>query len=166
MYRTSAIQKLRDKLAAQGLHAMIIPTNDPHFGEYTQDYYKVRAWLSGFTGSAGTLVVTLKSAALWTDSRYFVQAERELQGVDIQLMKIKMAGTPTVEEWIKGTLAREDASIAETKVDNCTAAERAKFSVAIDESIFSYSEYLSLKAGLAPECDVVGRIDLRCFLIL
>ncbi len=155
MYRTSAIQKLRDKLAAQGLHAMIIPTNDPHFGEYTQDYYKVRAWLSGFTGSAGTLVVTLKSAALWTDSRYFVQAERELQGVDIQLMKIKMAGTPTVDEWIKGTLAREDASIAETKVDNCTAAERAKFSVAIDESIFSYSEYLSLKAGLAPECDVV-----------
>ncbi len=134
MYRTAAIQKLREKLSVLGLEAMIIPTNDPHFGEYTQDYYAVRAWLSGFTGSAGTLVVTLKSAALWTDSRYFVQAEKELQGADIQLMKIKMPGTPSVVQWLKESMVE---------------------SVAIDEAIFSYSEFLSLKADLAPKCRVV-----------
>ena len=134
MYRTSAIQKLRERLAAEGLQAMIIPTNDPHFGEYTQDYYAVRAWLSGFTGSAGTLVITTKSAALWTDSRYFVQAENQLQGADIQLMKMKMPGTPTVVQWLKESMVR---------------------SVAIDEAIFSYSEFLSLKADLSSECRVV-----------
>lgn len=118
---------------------MVIPTNDPHFGEYTQDYYKVRAWLSGFTGSAGTLVVTQESAALWTDSRYFEQAERELKGVDIQLMKIKMPGTPTIEQWLKERLNEEAG---------------AHLCVGIDEALFSYSEYLSLKAALAPECEV------------
>ena len=118
---------------------MVIPTNDPHFGEYTQDYYKVRAWLSGFTGSAGTLVVTQESAALWTDSRYFEQAERELKGVDIQLMKIKMPGTPTIEQWLKERLNEEAG---------------AHLRVGIDEALFSYSEYLSLKAALAPECEV------------
>lgn len=118
---------------------MVIPTNDPHFGEYTQDYYKVRAWLSGFTGSAGTLVVTQESAALWTDSRYFEQAERELKGVDIQLMKIKMPGTLTIEQWLKERLNEE------------AGAHRR---VGIDEALFSYSEYLSLKAALAPECEV------------
>lgn len=139
MYRTYAIQKLREKLIAEGIQAMIIPTNDPHFGEYTQDYYAVRAWLSGFTGSAGTLVITLESAALWTDSRYFVQAEKELQGADIQLMKMKMPGTPTIEEWLKKRLKEE-----------CSLCCR----VAIDEALFSYSEYLSLKKALAPECEV------------
>lgn len=159
MYRTSAISKLRELLAARGLHAMIIPTNDPHFGEYTQDYYKVRAWLSGFTGSAGTLVITLKSAALWTDSRYFVQAERELQGVDIQLMKIKMPGTPTVEGWIKETLAIEAGSVAGDDNASGFAKNEVKFAVAIDEAIFSYNEYLSLKNGLAPECNLVAVKD-------
>lgn len=139
MYRTSAIKKLRERILDEGLQAMVIPTNDPHFGEYTQDYYKVRAWLSGFTGSAGTLVVTQESAALWTDSRYFEQAERELQGVDIQLMKIKMPGTPTIEQWLKERLNEEAG---------------AHLRVGIDEALFSYSEYLSLKAALAPECEV------------
>ena len=139
MYRTSAIKKLRERILDEGLQAMVIPTNDPHFGEYTQDYYKVRAWLSGFTGSAGTLVVTQESAALWTDSRYFEQAERELKGVDIQLMKIKMPGTLTIEQWLKERLNEE------------AGAHRR---VGIDEALFSYSEYLSLKAALAPECEV------------
>lgn len=169
MYRTSAIQKLREKLAAQGLHAMIIPTNDPHFGEYTQDYYKARAWLSGFTGSAGTLVVTLESAALWTDSRYFVQAERELQGVDIELMKIKMPGTPSIEEWLKsqsaGICSASDGSGGGAKHEGGAEVAQPqgngrKFSVAIDEAIFSYSEFMSLAANLAPECIAVPVKDM------
>ncbi|MBR5856694.1 MAG: aminopeptidase P family protein [Bacteroidales bacterium] len=150
MYRTSAIQKLREKLAAEGLQAMIIPTNDPHFGEYTQEYYAVRAWLSGFTGSAGTLVVTLAEAALWTDSRYFVQAERELNGVDIELMKLKMPGTPSVGEWLKESLTKR----SEVQANGSEKGEKC-FAVAIDEAIFSYNEFLSLEADLAPECKVV-----------
>ena len=90
MYRLEAIKALREKMEQMGVSAMIIPTNDPHFGEYTQDRYKVREWLSGFNGSAGTLVITLQSAALWTDSRYFVQAAAQLQGSQIKLMRLKM----------------------------------------------------------------------------
>ena len=75
MYRTAALKALREKLSAMNISAIIIPTNDPHFGEYTQDHYKVREWLSGFNGSAGTLVVTMKGAALWTDSRYFCSSQ-------------------------------------------------------------------------------------------
>ena len=149
MYRTVAFRNLREKLANQNLQAIIIPTNDPHFGEYTQDYYKVREWLSGFNGSAGTLVVTLESAALWTDSRYFVQAESQLAGTGIELMKMKMPGTPTIEAWLKSVLTK--CEVAESEV-----APR----VAIDEAIFSYSEFLSLKGNLAPECEVVPVKDL------
>ena len=89
MYRTDAINALRKRMEQMGVSAIIIPTNDPHFGEYTQNRYKVREWLSGFTGSAGTLVITLKSAALWTDSRYFVQAASQLQGTHIKIMRLK-----------------------------------------------------------------------------
>ena len=87
MYRKEALGMLRQKLSEMGVSAVIIPTNDPHFGEYTQNYYKVREWLSGFDGSAGTLVVTLSGAALWTDSRYFIQAQNQLQGSDIDNQK-------------------------------------------------------------------------------
>ncbi len=83
-----------------GVDVSIIPSTDPHFGEYTQDHYKIREWLSGFTGSAATLVITEESAALWTDSRYFIQAQEQLKGSDIHLMKIGTPQTPTIEEWI------------------------------------------------------------------
>lgn len=131
MYRKQAIQSLRNRMEQMGVSAIIIPTNDPHFGEYTQDRYKVREWLSGFNGSAGTLVVTLKGAALWTDSRYFVQAASQLKGTDIRLMKLKMEGTPSIPEWIKGQYPQGEV-------------------VAIDKALFSYSEYESLGVELAP----------------
>lgn len=143
MNRAVAIEKLRNKLAERGLHAIIIPTNDPHFGEYTQDYYKVREWLSGFNGSAGTLVVTLWGAALWTDSRYFVQAESQLAGSEIQLMKLKMPGTPSIEQWLLGHSSGKVAGTG-LMVGNAGAG----FNVAIDQSLFSYSEYCSLKSAL------------------
>ncbi len=148
MHRAEAIGKLREKLAEKGLHAIIIPTNDPHFGEYTQDYYKVREWLSGFNGSAGTLVVTLWDAALWTDSRYFVQAEAQLSGSGIELMKLKMPGTPSVEQWLLEQFADRyaDKPVERLGVENCR--------VAIDESLFSYSEFCSLNAALGVGCGV------------
>ena len=107
MDRKGAICSLRSYMEREEISAMIIPSNDPHFGEYITDHYKCREWLSHFTGSAGTLVVTGDKAALWTDSRYFQQAEKEMEGTDIILMKIKMEGTPSVTEWLKSELDQE-----------------------------------------------------------
>ncbi len=94
------INQFRSIMSESGIDITIIPSTDPHFGEYIQEYYKIREWLSGFTGSAATLVITSKSAALWTDSRYFIQADEQLKESSILLMKMGVAGTPTIEEWI------------------------------------------------------------------
>ena len=106
---------LREELRREHLSAFVFPTTDPHNSEYTADYWKGREWISGFTGSAGIAVVTLKSAALWTDSRYFIQAEDQLRGTEYQLMKQKVEGTPTIYEWIARELA--DMSDREIGVD-------------------------------------------------
>lgn len=131
MDRRGAIISLRTLMERKGISAMIIPSNDPHFGEYIPDHYKCREWLSCFTGSAGTLVVTGHSAALWTDSRYFVQADKELAGTGILLMKLKIAGTPSIPEWIKSELPEGGT-------------------VAIDEDLFTYSEYKGYQSALDP----------------
>lgn len=88
------------------LDAFIVPTNDPHNSEYVAEHWQCRRWLTGFTGSAGTAVITMKHAALWTDSRYFLQAEEQLKGTGIILMKEKLPDTPTIGEWLKGELKR------------------------------------------------------------
>ncbi len=106
------LQMLREELRREHLSAFIFPTSDPHQSEYTADCWKGREWISGFNGSAGTAVVTLKHAALWTDSRYFIAAEEQLQGTEYQLMKLKIDGTPTVAAW----LGRELADIADKAV--------------------------------------------------
>ncbi len=94
------IEQLREVMRREHLAAFIFPSTDPHQGEYVPDRWKGREWISGFNGSAGTAVVTLESAALWTDSRYFIAAEEQLKGTEFQLMKLKMPGTPTIAEWI------------------------------------------------------------------
>ena len=94
------LQKLRKLMKKNNLSAFIFPSTDPHQGEYIPDHWKGREWISGFDGSAGTAVVTLKSAALWTDSRYFIAAEEQLKGTDYVLMKERVEGTPTVSEWL------------------------------------------------------------------
>ncbi len=91
---------LRQEMRREGLSAYIIPSTDPHQSEYVPDRWKSREWISGFNGSAGTVVVTLHSAALWTDSRYFLAAADQLQGTGIELMKLKIEGTPTIAQWI------------------------------------------------------------------
>ena len=75
------------------LSAFIFPSTDAHQSEYVADHWRGREWISGFNGSAGTAVVTMKSAALWTDSRYFLAAEEQLEGTEYQLMKLKIEGT-------------------------------------------------------------------------
>ena len=82
------------------LAAFIFPSTDAHQSEYVADHWRGREWISGFNGSAGTAVVTMKSAALWTDSRYFLAAEEQLEGTEYQLMRLKMEGTPTIAEWL------------------------------------------------------------------
>ena len=94
------IARLREELRREHLSAFIFPTSDPHNSEYTAEHWKGREWISGFNGSAGTAVVTLDNAALWTDSRYFIAAEEQLQGTEFQLMKLKVEGTPSIAEWL------------------------------------------------------------------
>ena len=103
------LEALREELRREHLSAFVFPTTDPHNSEYTADHWKGREWISGFTGSAGTAVVTLKSAALWTDSRYFIQAEEQLKGTEFQLMKLKIEGTPSIPEWIASELSTSDS---------------------------------------------------------
>ncbi len=99
------VARLREELRREHLSAFIFPTSDPHNSEYTADHWKGREWISGFNGSAGTAVVTLTSAALWTDSRYFITAEEQLRGTEFQLMKQKMEGTPSIAEWLGNELS-------------------------------------------------------------
>ncbi|MBK9015154.1 MAG: aminopeptidase P family N-terminal domain-containing protein [Saprospiraceae bacterium] len=98
------LQSLRAAMKSQGLDAYIIPSADPHQGEYVADHWKSRPWLSGFTGSAGTVVVTADHAGLWTDSRYFLQAETQLAGSGITLHKLGIPHTPEHMDWMKENL--------------------------------------------------------------
>ena len=129
MDRRLAIDAVRTMLAGIGADAVIVPSNDCHFGEYVPDCFKVREWLSGFDGSAGTLVVTTGKAALWTDSRYFIQAARQLEGSGIELMKLKVASTPSIPQWLHS----QDVA-----------------TVVVDGDLFSRQEFVSLTKALAP----------------
>ena len=83
----------------------------PHNSEYVADHWKTREWISGFTGSAGTAVVTLHHAALWTDSRYFIAAAKELAGSEFLLMKERVEGTPSISEWLASELTEYDSPV-------------------------------------------------------
>lgn len=94
------LARLRELMKREHLSAFIFPSTDAHQSEYVADHWRGREWISGFNGSAGTAVVTMKSAALWTDSRYFLAAEKQLKDTEYQLMRLKMEGTPTIAEWL------------------------------------------------------------------
>lgn len=94
------LARLRELMKREHLSAFIFPSTDAHQSEYVADHWRGREWISGFNGSAGTAVVTMKSAALWTDSRYFLAAEEQLEDTEYQLMRMKMEGTPTITEWL------------------------------------------------------------------
>ena len=117
------IEDLRELMRREHLAACIFPSTDPHQGEYIPDHWKGREFISGFNGSAGTAVVTLHSAALWTDSRYFIAAAEQLKGTEYQLMKLKIEGTPTIAEW----LGRECGAGAEVCIDGwCSSASAVR----------------------------------------
>ncbi|MCM1036076.1 MAG: aminopeptidase P family protein [Bacteroides sp.] len=97
---------LRALMERQGIAAAIVPQGDPHMSEYLSDHWQLRRWLSGFTGSAGDLVVTATRALLWTDSRYFLQAGEQLAGTGIELMKDGLEDTPSIASWLCSELSR------------------------------------------------------------
>jgi Xaa-Pro aminopeptidase len=107
----SRLADLREVMRREKLDAFIFPSTDPHHSEYTPDRWKGREWISGFNGSAGTAVVTMDAAALWTDSRYFLAAEDQLTGTSFQLMKLKVKGTPTIAEWLGAQLKDKNAQV-------------------------------------------------------
>ncbi len=123
------ISALRQQLSMAGLQAAIIPQADPHMSEYLAEHWQLRRWLSGFSGSAGTVVVTADRAMLWTDSRYFLQAAQELDGTGIELMKDGLPETPSIAQWLCA---------------NLTAGSK----VGIDGMLFSVSEARTLRADL------------------
>jgi Xaa-Pro aminopeptidase len=117
------IENLREVMRREHLAAFIFPSTDPHQGEYVPDHWKGREFISGFNGSAGTAVVTMTSAALWTDSRYFIAAEEQLKGTEFRLMRLKMEGTPTIPEW----LGRTCGAGSEVGIDGwCSSANAVK----------------------------------------
>ena len=132
---------LRRWMKENALTAFIFPSSDPHDSEYVADHWKTREWISGFSGSAGTAVVTLQHAALWTDSRYFIAAAKELAGSGYQLMKERMAGTPSISEWLASELAEYENPI-----------------VGVDGSVNTYADVADLKQSLATK----GNMLVRC----
>lgn len=100
MTTNEKIQNLRRTMKENGVFACLIPSADPHMSEYLPDHYKTRAYFSGFDGSAGTLVVTQEAAGLWTDGRYFIQAERQLENSEVALFRMGVEGVPTVMQFL------------------------------------------------------------------
>lgn len=135
------LEDLREVMRREHLSAFIFPSTDPHQSEYVADHWKGREFISGFNGSAGTAVVTLTSAALWTDSRYFLAAEEQLSGTEFQLMKLKMENTPTIAEWI----GKECGPGAE---------------VAVDGKVYSASSVRELIADLRKQGGITLRTNL------
>ena len=127
------LEKLREVMRREHLSAFIFPSTDAHQSEYVADHWQGRAWISGFNGSAGTAVVTMHSAALWTDSRYFIAAEEQLRGTEFQLMKLKVEGTPTISDWIASELSQNE--------DEC-------LEVGLDGMVNSYNDTMALISDL------------------
>ena len=134
------VGKLRDYLRKNGLAAFIFPSTDPHQGEYVPEHWQTRKWISGSDGSAGTAVVTLSDAALWTDSRYYIAAEQQLQGTPFKLMKDGQAETPSIPEWLCQQLTENNV-------------------VGVDGEVFTETEIEEMQAALG-KAGIMLRTDL------
>lgn len=145
------LEMLRDVMRREHLAAFIFPSTDAHQSEYVADHWQGRAWISGFNGSAGTAVVTLHSAALWTDSRYFLAAEEQLKGTEFQLMKLKVEGTPTIAEWLSTQLL--DARLGQD-------AASSSLEVGLDGMVNSYNETVALMSDLRKNGGMTLRTNL------
>ena len=121
----SRLDLLRQAMRGHGVDACLVPSADPHLSEYLPAHWQARSWLSGFTGSAGTLVVTPDWAGLWTDSRYFAQAERELAGSGIELMRQRTPNVPEPQDWLRQQLG--EGQLLAVAGDSLPLAARLRF---------------------------------------
>jgi Xaa-Pro aminopeptidase len=120
------IQRVQDELAAAGAHALLVPSSDPHLSEYLPERWQGRVWLSGFTGSMGTLVVTLDRAALFADSRYWTQAEAELAGTGIELVKIATGASTEHMDWLAREVPAGGTVLVDGQVLGLAAAQQLR----------------------------------------
>ena len=134
---------LREEMRREHLSAFIFPSSDPHNSEYVPSRWEGRKWISGFDGSAGTAVVTLHSAALWTDSRYFLAAEEQLAETEFQLMRERVEGTPSIAEWIA------------TETEGAESTE-----IGVDGMCMTYAECSDLKTDLKHNGGITVRTNL------
>ena len=117
------LEALRSWMKKNEIDAFVVPSTDPHDGEYVPQHWEARKWISGFTGSAGTFVITISNAAVWTDSRYFIQAEQQLKGTGIRLMKAGLDSTPTIAEYLAKELKPEGRIVIVSQMKNSSTAE-------------------------------------------
>ena len=132
------IEALRQAMRTHHIDAYIIPSGDAHLSEYTPERWKSRTWISGFTGSAGTALVTLDKSFMWTDSRYYLQATNELQGSEMTLQRGDDPDTPTIEQYLA-------AHLSEGAV------------VGVDGACYSMAEYAPLAQSLANQAGLPVR---------
>lgn len=121
---TDKLTLLRRLMAHGNIQAIVVPSTDPHSGEYVPDHWECRAWISEFHGSAGTAVVTTDKAALWTDSRYFLAAEQVFRDSEFVLMKEKIEGTPTISQWLGSVLPKGATVAVDGWTNTVTAIEQ------------------------------------------
>ena len=124
------LTNLRELMQKAGVKAFITPSTDPHSGEYVPEYWQCRGWISGFDGSAGTAVVTTDKAALWTDSRYFLQAAEQIKKTGFMLMKDKLEETPSIPVWLGSVLHEGDTVAVDGWVNTVTSVEELKSDIA------------------------------------
>ena len=139
---TERLQALRAEMKKRGIDIYIVPTADFHESEYVGEYFKARAYITGFTGSAGTAVVTLTEAGLWTDGRYFVQAERQLAGSGVTLFKMAEEGVPTIEEYLEKVLPEGGCLGFDGRVVNTAWGKRLQNIVAAKKGMLQVNEDL------------------------
>ncbi len=120
------LQAIRSLMAEKGIDAYLIPNTDPHQSEYLPEYWRIMPWLTGFTGSAGTILITSDFAGVWTDSRYFIQAERQLEGSGFSLMKLRIPHTPGYIDWITDNLKPGDKVGTDFHLISVTQASQLK----------------------------------------
>ena len=142
------LDALRSLMAERGLDAYVVPSSDPHQSEYPPDHWQQRAWISGFTGSAGTVVVTAERAGLWTDFRYYLEAEQALAGTGIELFRMGEAGVPDYPQWLAGELAR----------GGCVGFDELCVSLATARRL--EAELAPAGVDVAPGDDLIGQIWL------
>lgn len=117
---------MRNFMREHKLSAFIVPSTDPHSGEYVPQHWEARKWISGFTGSAGTAVITLNEAGVWTDSRYFLQAAEQLADTGITLFKDKLPETPSIVDWLGSVLSEGDQVGIDGWVNSCQEADELR----------------------------------------